>query len=75
MSIQSFTEILLADIEKKFEREANNLLNEARQRTGNESYIAGRMDGMNDSVKQIHETYQLFVKQDEESEDDAKALY
>lgn len=75
MSIQSFTEKLLADIEKTFEGKANTLLNEARQRTGNESYTAGFMDGLSDSVKQIQETYKLFVKPDKEPEDDAKSLY
>ena len=77
MSIQSFTEKLLADIEKIFENEANKLLNEARQRTGNESYTAGRMDGISDTVKKIHENYALFVKPDTEDaeEDDAKPLY
>lgn len=76
MSIQSFTEKLLSDIEKIFENEANKLLNEARQRSGSESYIAGRMDGLSDAITQTHETYKLFVKSDEEEkEDDAKPLY
>jgi hypothetical protein len=76
MSIQSFTETLLANIEKTFENEANKLLNEARQRTGNESYTAGRMDGLSDAVRQIHETYALFVKSESDpKDDDAKSLY
>ncbi len=76
MSIQSFTEHLLSTIEKSFEREANNLLNDARQRTGNEAYIAGKMDGLSDSVRMAKEVYAMFVKPDEEPGDtDAKALY
>lgn len=76
MSIQSFTEKLLSDIEKTFENEANKLLNEARQRTGGESYIAGRMDGLSDAVGQIQSAYKLFVKSENEiDEDDSKPLY
>jgi len=76
MSIQSFTEKLLSDIDKIFENEANKLLMEARQRSGNESYVAGRMDGLSESVKQIRETYQLFVKSEEDKEEDeSKPLY
>ncbi len=76
MSIQSFTEKLLLDIEKSFENEANKLLNDARQRTGNEAYIAGRMDGFSSAVSIIKSTYDLFVKSETEKEDDdAKSLY
>ena len=76
MSIQSFTEELISGLEKTFENEANKLLNESRQRTGNESYIAGRMDGLSDAVKHIHDIYSLFVKPDSDSQDDdAKPLY
>lgn len=76
MSIQSFTEKLLPDLEKLFENEANKLLNEARNRTGNESYVAGRMDGLSDAIKQIQATYILFVKTRKETEDDdTKPLY
>lgn len=76
MSIQSFTEKLLSDIEKIFEDEANKLLNEARQRTGNEAYVAGKIDGLHVAVTQLKETYKLFVKSEDESEDDdAKSLY
>lgn len=75
MSIQSFTEKLLSDIEKIFENEANNLLNAARQRTGFEGNIAGRMDGISDCIKQVHETYKLFVTSEKEPEDDTKSLY
>lgn len=76
MSIQSFTEKLLEDIEKIFENEANKLLNSARQRTGDESYIAGRMDGFSEAVRIIREAYNLFVKSETDAkDDDAKALY
>lgn len=75
MSIQSFTEKLLADVEKIFENEANNLLNAARQRTGFEGNVAGRMDGISDCIKQIHETYKLYVISEEEKKDDSKSLY
>lgn len=75
MSLQSFTEKLLEDIEKIFENEANKLLNSARQRTGDESYIAGRMDGLSESVRITKDTYSFFVKSEEDKDDDAKALY
>ena len=76
MSIQSFTEKLLSAIDEDFSYEANNLLNEARQNTGKEQYIAGRMDGFSTAVKRIKETYALFVKTDDETdEDQQKALY
>lgn len=76
MSIQSFREKLLSVIDEDFAREANTLLNEARNDTRKERYIAGRMDGLSDSVRRINEVYSLFVKQDEEKVDDeGKALY
>ncbi len=76
MSIQSFTEKLLADIEKDFENEANELVKQTRTRTGRELYIVGRMDGISDIIKKIHEVYSLFVKSETDTgEDDAKPLY
>jgi hypothetical protein len=75
MSIQSFAETLLSNLDKDFEGEANKLLNEARQRTGGESYIAGRMDGLSDAVKQVQATYKLFVKSEKEDEDESRAIY
>lgn len=76
MSIQSFTEKAIKDIESLFENDANKLLNEARQRSGNESYVAGHMDGLSDAVKKLQESYKLFVKPDNQAEeDDARPLY
>ncbi len=76
MSIQSFTEKTLSVIDEQFAKEANNLLNEARQQTEKTAYIAGRMDGLSESVKIIKETYILFVKTESDpEEDDAKSLY
>ncbi len=75
MSIQSFTEKLLSTIDEDFARGANNLLNEARQDTGKEQYLAGHMDGLSDAVKRIKETYSLFVKSEDDKDEDEKALY
>lgn len=75
MSIQSFTEKVLAVIDESFAAEANNLLNEARQQTNKAAYIAGRMDGLSSAVLKIKETYVLFVSADKEPEEEPKSLY
>ena len=76
MSIQSFTEKLLEVMDVAFAREANNLLNEARNQTDKTGYIAGRMDGMTETAKLVQETYSLFVKSEEDKdENDDKPLY
>ncbi len=75
MSIQSFAEKLLSDIDGLFEDKANNLLNESRQMSQKTAYIAGEMDGLSEAVKQIKETYRLFVKTEEKESDETKALY
>lgn len=75
MSIQSFSEELLKNAEAAFAKEANNLLNEARQQTSKESYVAGKMDGISACIKMVHETYKLFVHKDKEEAEETKALY
>lgn len=76
MSIQSFSEQLLSNIDKAFEKEANSLLNEARNENKHCPRIAGKMDGFTESVKIIKETYKLFVTEEKESdEDESKPLY
>lgn len=75
MSIQSFSEELLKNIEAAFAKQANILLNEARQQTGKETYTAGKMDGMSDCIKTVHEVYKLFVKKEEAEPEKEKALY
>ena len=75
MTIQSFVETLLSAVDRAFEGEANNLLNEARQFGQKTSYIAGRMDGMSEVVKRIQETYASFVKSDQEDHEEEKSLY
>ncbi len=75
MSIQSFAEKLLSEMDNAFAKEANDLTNAARQRTGNESYVVGRMDGLHSSSDIIKQTYKLFIKSEIEEEDDSKPLY
>lgn len=75
MSLQSYTEELLRATDKIFEREANTLVNEARQRSGKEAYTAGRMDGISEAVAEIKRVYKLFVKEEKEEEDAERALY
>ncbi len=75
MSIQSFAEKLLAVMDEAYAKEANNLTNAARQRTGNESYVVGCMDGLHSASGMIKETYKLFVKSESEVEDESKPLY
>lgn len=74
MSIQSYVEKFLSSIDTIFANEANNLVNEARQQSGKEAYIAGKMDGLSLAAKEAKSVYVLFVKTEKEEESD-KALY
>lgn len=75
MSTQSFAEELLKIFDAAFAVEANRLLAEARNRTGAETYIAGRMDGLSDGALKIKETYRLFVKTEDEASEENRGLY
>lgn len=76
MSIQSYVEKFLSDLDAAFEKEANSLLNDVRQCGGKHQQIAGRIDGLHEAANIAKAAYKLFVDTNkDEDEDDVKAIY
>ncbi len=76
MSIQSYVEKFLSELDAAFEKEANALLNDVRQCGGKHQQIAGRIDGLHDAANMAKETYKLFVDTHKDEDEDApKAIY
>lgn len=76
MSIQSYVEKFLSELDVAFEKEANSLLNDVRQCGGKHQQIAGRIDGLHESANIAKETYKLFVDtRKDEDENAPKAIY
>ncbi len=62
-------------MDRAFESEANNLLNEARNENKRTANIAGIMDGLSLASVILKEKYSLFVKTEEKEENEDKAIY
>lgn len=76
MSIQSYIERFLSELDAAFEKEASSLLNDVRQCGGKHQQIAGRIDGLHEASRIAQETYKLFVDTHKDEDDDAtKAIY
>lgn len=74
--IQGFTEKLYSRLDEAFERQANLLLDAARNFDPKISLIAGKMDGLTEATNLIRETYKLFITEEKSQEDDnERSLY
>lgn len=78
MSIEDYTDRLLRRIDKAFEDAANGLFSAAKvQDHGRCTFLAGKMDALNQAAQDIKEVRKLYMQEDtqEEEKNESQPLY